>query len=83
MGGVCEEVTAVQLTQCPEPSCDAPSEIVDRFVLPSTEGILEFVKTLCLYRHWFMLPVSSLKPSPPPVRGAISAFDPRHRPAAS
>ncbi len=69
----------MQLTQCPEPSCDSPSEIVDRFVMPSTEGILEFVRTVCLYRHWFMLPVSSLKPSVPQPPGAISADDPRRR----
>jgi len=55
----------VQLTQCPEPVCEGPSEIVDRFVLPSTDGFVEFVRVVCLHRHWFMLPVSSLKPRPP------------------
>jgi hypothetical protein len=53
----------MQLTQCPEPGCDSPSEIMDRFVLPSTEGGIEFVQTVCIFRHWFMLPVSSLKPT--------------------
>lgn len=55
----------MQLTQCPEPVCEGPAEILDRFVLPSTEGFVEFVRVLCLHRHWFMLPVSSLKPCPP------------------
>ncbi|HEY3010296.1 MAG TPA: hypothetical protein VGJ63_19850 [Micromonosporaceae bacterium] len=54
----------MQFTQCPDPACDAVAEIIDRFVLPSTGGYLEHVKVLCLHRHWFMLPVSSLKPSP-------------------
>jgi hypothetical protein len=57
----------MQLTQCPEAGCDSPSEIMDRFVLPSTDGGIEFVQTVCLYRHWFMLPVSSLKPIPTPA----------------
>ena len=69
----------MQLIQCPETGCDSPSEIVDRFVLPSTDGHIEFVRTVCLFRHWLMLPVSSLKPNPAPVPGAISADDPSRR----
>ncbi|HEY2950675.1 MAG TPA: hypothetical protein VGJ53_20120 [Micromonosporaceae bacterium] len=57
----------MQFTQCPDPACDAVAEIVDRFALPSTDGCIEHVKVLCLHRHWFMLPVSSLKPIPAPA----------------
>jgi hypothetical protein len=51
----------MQLTQCPEPACDGLAEIVDRFAVPSTSGLVEHVRVLCLHRHWFMLPVDSLK----------------------
>lgn len=53
-----EEAKAMQFTQCPEPACDAPAEIVDRFALPSTGGPVEHITVLCLHRHWFMLPVA-------------------------
>jgi hypothetical protein len=60
----------MQFTQCPDPACDGPAEIVDRFALSSTDGYIEHVKVRCLHRHWFLLPVSSLKPMPAPVAGA-------------
>jgi hypothetical protein len=44
----------LELTNCPE--CGAPAEIVDRFVLPSTEGPVEHVKTRCVTGPWFVVP---------------------------
>jgi hypothetical protein len=46
----------LDLIVCPEPTCEAIAEIVDRFVLESTDGPLEMARTLCLHRHIFMLP---------------------------
>jgi hypothetical protein len=43
-----------QLTTCPE--CGAPAEVVDRFVLPSTHGPVEHVKTRCVTGPWFVTP---------------------------
>ncbi len=36
---------------CPE--CRAPAEIVDRFVLDSTDGPLEHLKLWCVTGRWF------------------------------
>jgi hypothetical protein len=51
----------VVLIVCPEPSCAAPAEMVDQFVLWSTSGPVEHVKTYCVRRHIFMLPTEQLQ----------------------
>lgn len=38
-------------TTCPQ--CGGIAEIRDYFVLESTEGPIEHVRTLCVRRHWF------------------------------
>jgi hypothetical protein len=38
---------------CPEPSCGAPAQIVDRWVWPASDGPVEHVKTWCANGHWF------------------------------
>jgi hypothetical protein len=48
----------LQLTRCPDPSCGTVAEITDRFVLGSTDGPAEHVRTHCVNRHWFVLPTS-------------------------
>jgi hypothetical protein len=50
----------LQLTACPDADCQLPAEVVDRFVLPSTEGPIEHVMLHCLARHTFTLPVARL-----------------------
>jgi hypothetical protein len=50
----------VVLIVCPEPSCAAPAEMVDQFVLWSTDGPVEHVKTYCVNRHIFLLPTERL-----------------------
>ena len=63
----------LDLVVCPE--CAAPAEVVDRYVLPSTDGPVEHVKVACLARHWFLLPAASLPAVLPlPVR---SGTEPR------
>jgi hypothetical protein len=42
----------VELTACP--ACGAPAEVIDRFVLSSTHGPVEHVKTSCITGHWFV-----------------------------
>jgi hypothetical protein len=46
------------LVPCPDPTCDAPAELIDRFRLPSTGGPVELVRTHCLHRHIFTLPAA-------------------------
>jgi hypothetical protein len=46
------------MTSCPD--CGAPAEILDRFILPSTNGPVEHVSVHCVRRHWFLTPVDNL-----------------------
>lgn len=62
----------IDTTTCPE--CGELSEVQDRHVLDSTDGPVEHAKVMCIRRHWFLLPVSTLvaereSPSPTPVLG--------------
>jgi hypothetical protein len=66
----------LQMTTCPEPSCGLPAEILDRFVLSSTDGPIELVKTHCLGRHMFTLPVGRLLPT---VRASADHRSRSHR----
>jgi hypothetical protein len=43
----------LELTHCP---AGAPAEIVDRFMLPGTDGPIEHVKTRCVTGPWFVVP---------------------------
>jgi hypothetical protein len=56
----------LDLTYCPEPGCDSPAEIVDRYALASTDGPIEHVAVRCLHRHWFFMPADRLA-TPHPV----------------
>lgn len=49
---------AVRLITCPGPGCRAVAEIVDSVVLGSTEGRVETVRTRCLHRLAFVLPIN-------------------------
>jgi hypothetical protein len=46
------------IVECPE--CAAPAEIVDRFVLESTDGPIEHAIVLCVLRHRFTVLVARL-----------------------
>jgi hypothetical protein len=50
----------LQLTVCPDRECQLLAEIVDRFVLASTDGPVEHARVECLGRHIFTVPVSRL-----------------------
>jgi hypothetical protein len=41
------------LIACPEASCLAPAQVVDRFSLWSTDGPVDHAKTMCLSGHGF------------------------------
>jgi hypothetical protein len=49
-----------ELIACPEPGCGVPAGVVDRFVLASTGGPVEHVKTWCLDDHGFTQRVDAL-----------------------
>jgi hypothetical protein len=46
-------VALPDLLRCPEPTCQAPATVLDRFVLSSTSGPVEHAKTSCLAGHGF------------------------------
>ena len=48
----------VRLIECPDPACDLPAELVDAVVVGSTGGPLEMVRTWCLRRHVYVVPLS-------------------------
>ena len=54
---------------CPDPACQAPAEILDRYRLGSTDGPMEHVRTFCVRRHTFALPTER-------VPGASMELDP-------
>jgi hypothetical protein len=45
-------------TGCPQ--CGQPAVVTDRFVLESTDGPTEHLRTLCLARHHLMLSTEML-----------------------
>ena len=48
----------MDLTCCP--ACGVPAEVIDRFVLESTDGPVEHARIRCAGRHCFLLPVRTL-----------------------
>ena len=52
----------LELVVCPEPTCEAIAEIVDRVPVGSTDGPVDIVRTLCLHRHIFLLPADRIRP---------------------
>ena len=55
----------MEIIPCPDPACPAPAEVNDRWAFESTDGPIEHVRTRCLGRHVFTVPVASLAPSRP------------------
>jgi hypothetical protein len=43
----------LQLTECWEPECTAPAEILDAYVCESTDGPVEHFRVRCLNGHYF------------------------------
>lgn len=59
MHWVClRQISVHELTSCPE--CENVAEIIDRFVLESTDGPIEHVRVRCLSDHHFLMPTGSL-----------------------
>ena len=52
--------TVPDVIACPDPTCRAPAQIVDRWAFGSTNGPVEHAKTGCERGHWFTPTVDSL-----------------------
>ncbi len=50
----------LDLIQCPDPTCRALAEVIDRFSLYSTDGPIEHVRTRCLRGHHFTVPTPQM-----------------------
>lgn len=55
-------MTIQTFTTCPD--CGNIAETHDRFLLSSTDGPIEHMRMLCVRRHRFVLPTSSLERVP-------------------
>ncbi len=51
-------ITGIDLVGCP--ACAAPAEVVDRYVLESTDGPIEHATVVCADRHRFTVLVERL-----------------------
>jgi hypothetical protein len=56
--------TPVQLVACPELGCQAPAAVIDRFVLDSTSGPVDHVKTYCADQHGFTVRTEAVRSWP-------------------
>jgi hypothetical protein len=52
----------VDIVPCPDPSCAAPAEVLDRWELWSTVGPVPHLKTLCVQMHVFTASVRRTEP---------------------
>lgn len=52
------------MARCPGPDCSAPAEVYAEVVHDSTEGPVPHVRTFCLNRHFYLLPVEYIPGMP-------------------
>jgi hypothetical protein len=50
----------LDIIACPDPTCQAPARIVDRWTFGSSNGPVEHVQTGCDRGHWFTPTLDSL-----------------------
>jgi len=62
---------------CPDPTCTASAQIIDRWTWESTLGPVEHVKTMCGRGHAFTPPLDSLaaEPTAPPLVAQAAPHD--------
>lgn len=66
---------SLELITCAE--CGAPAEVIKRFVLTSTDGPVEHVKTRCVTGPWFTYPATAIAAVPVDARGDSWRVSPR------
>lgn len=54
----------MDLTRCPD--CGSIAEVLERFVLESTDGPVEHARIRCIAGHWFLVRAASLASPPLP-----------------
>jgi hypothetical protein len=52
----------VDVVACPDPTCQAPAWVLDRWTWPSTDGPVDHVKTGCEAGHHFTPTAASVAP---------------------
>jgi hypothetical protein len=58
----------LEINTCPD--CGRPAEVLDRFVLPSTDGPVEHLKTRCITGHWYTAPAGYRRAAGTPTAAA-------------
>ena len=64
----------LEIVECPE--CAATAEVVDRFVLESTDGPVEHAIVRCVLKHRFTVLVERLASSPSARPGTVDDATP-------
>ncbi len=59
--------------RCPDPDCQAPAAIIDRWTWPSTDGPIEHARTRCLAHHVFTPAADYLTPYTAPERELVTS----------
>lgn len=54
-----EDVVLCMAT-CPDPNCSTPAEVYAETVHDSTDGPVPHARTVCLNRHFYVLPVECI-----------------------
>jgi hypothetical protein len=67
----------LETTVCPDPQCQAPAEVLDRFELWSTSGPYEHISTRCVLGHIFTVPIDrTYADMPYPISASIGGLFP-------
>ena len=65
----------MDVVACPDPTCQAPAWVHDRWTWPSTDGPVEHIKLYCVHGHartvlaaWLVTPARSARVVHPSAR---------------
>jgi hypothetical protein len=63
----------LNLIACPDTECAAPAEVIDSGTVYSTGGPVLMITTMCIHRHWLLLPAERVGRVAPVLITAIRA----------
>jgi hypothetical protein len=65
----------VDIVACPDPTCQSPAWVHQRWTWPSTDGPVEHVQTGCESGHWFTPMAESLAPFRSPTPATVRPME--------
>jgi hypothetical protein len=63
----------LSLIACPDTECGAPAEVIDSGTVHSTAGPVLMITTMCIHRHWLLLPADRVGRVAPVLITAVRA----------